>query len=100
MILKLQNKRFKIRAVKSLYTINNSLAILLKDKKTNETIAVITVNLPNSYDLEKEYAFVDINNCPWAERFILKYSLGEYTHINSPQGYPLYKFNLEKLYEN
>lgn len=102
MILKLQNETFNVYAIKSAYVVDNSLAVLLKDTDTNDTIAVLTVNLHKNLDftLDEGYAFVDINNCPWAEQFILENKLGSYTYFDSPQGYPLYLFDLEKLHED
>lgn len=60
--------------------------------------ATITVNLDGT--LCPEYAYVDTNNCPWAEEFIEKYHLGESTGLSRRSGYceyPLYKFDIKKL---
>ena len=46
--------------------------------------------------------YVDINNCPWATKFIKDNELGEFTGKYGKSGfcvYPLYKFNLDKIKE-
>lgn len=58
----------------------------------------ITVNL--GIDLPEYFGFVDTNNNPNAESFILDNELGENTGETMRSGfcvYPLYKFNQEKL---
>lgn len=81
---------------------NNILAIELLTME-KESYAVITVNLPDVLlfmDMPNNYSFVDINNCPWAENFILEHELGIPTGEMLRSGfvlYPLYEFNLKKL---
>ena len=59
------------------------------------------MNIEDSDSLASESkAFVDTNNCPWAEEFIQENGLGEFTGIYGNSGfctYPLYEFNLGKL---
>lgn len=60
-----------------------------------ELYADITVNL-NHPCASSEYAFIDINNCPWAEAMILEMGIGQPTGITERSGfctYPLYRFN-------
>ena len=60
--------------------------------------ATLTVNL--GMKLGENEAFVDTNNCPWAEEFIEKYGLGEPTGELGFSGYcvyPAYKFDLSKI---
>lgn len=89
----------------SRYCNGNNLAIQLfcadEEYGGEEPLASLTVNLPN-YNLEKNVAFVDTNNCPWAKEFIKANALGEFTGLEFPSGYcmyPLYRFNLEKIKE-
>ena len=59
--------------------------------------ATLTVNLGR---MNYGYAYVDTNNCPWAEEFIAENGLGEPTGKTCCSGfcvYPLYKFNMEKI---
>ena len=59
--------------------------------------ARLTVNLGRQ---NNGYAYVDTNNCPWAEDFIKENGLGEFTGKICRSGfceYPLYKFNMEKI---
>lgn len=74
------------------YANNDNLAIVLWND-TEGPIATLTVNLDY---LMPGYAYVDINNCPWAEEFIKEYALGEPTGRFRESGYctyPLYKFH-------
>lgn len=59
--------------------------------------ATVTVNLR---DLDDGFAFVDTNNCPWAEDFINDNRLGKFTGEYGYSGwcaYPLYKFDMAKI---
>lgn len=80
------------------YGSNDNLAILL-DSPTEGPFARLTVNID---ELPEGYAYVDTNNCPWAEEFIKEHKLGEPTNLCGHSGYctyPLYKFDLQKLKE-
>ena len=60
--------------------------------------ATLTVNLKNN--LPMDHAFVDTNNCRWAEKFIEDNGLGEFTGRYASSGYctyPLYKFYMDKI---
>lgn len=100
--INLFNTEWDLTLVRSHYNYGGGLAVIA-NTPTGECFAVLTVNL-ESFDLngDKEYAFVDTNNCPWAEEFLTKNNIATPTHINIPQGfctYPLYKFDLTKLKE-
>ena len=59
--------------------------------------ATLTVNLGRQ---NYGYAYVDTNNCPWAEKFIEENGLGEFTGKTCVSGFccfPLYKFNMEVI---
>lgn len=90
----------EVVAERSTYTYGNKLAVILTTVN-GEPYATITVNLPDSYRLEdKNCAFVDTNNCPWAERFICENDLGEFTGWYGFSGfcsYPMYRFNTDKI---
>ena len=63
-------------------------------------IATLTVCLPFGGNLKENESYVDINNCPWAGKFIEQYELGEFTGRYGFSGYctyPLYEFNMDKL---
>lgn len=89
---------WKIRLIKTKYSYNNRLAIVVRDE--DETpFTNLTVNLEFG-PLEENQAFIDINNNPWAEEFLEKNNIAYYTGISAPSGYciyPLYEFNLSKL---
>ena len=64
--------------------------------------ATLTVNTP--WVLRENEAFVDINNWPDAEDFIITFGLGKFTGLAGTFGpymceYPLYDFDLGKLKE-
>ncbi len=64
-----------------------------------EPYATLTTKL-DVEGFSDEYAFVDTNNCPWAEELIKEYNLGEPTGMSARSGYctyPLYKFDLDEL---
>ena len=88
-----------VKVLRSKYIYGGTLAIGLVDSKTGEPYADLTVNI-ESVGASENCAFVDTNNCRWAEKFITENGLGEDTGIKGRSGfctYPLYKFNLEKM---
>ena len=92
---------YKVRTQPTKYLYTNNLAVLL-DGVTQEPFATITVNLPGHGELPADTAFVDTNNCPWAEDFLTKNGLAEKTNTEARSGYciyPLYRFDMEKLNE-
>ena len=98
--VKSYGKTYNVRIVAYKYANNKSLALsLITDE--GEPFCNLTVNIMDSMIWANETtAFVDTNNCPWAEEFITENELGEYMEIRGASGfctYPLYKFNLEKL---
>lgn len=82
----------------SAYYCGDNLAIRLITED-GEPFAILSVNLPE-WTLPNNIAFVDTNNCPWAEKFISDNKLGRPTGITGTSGYctyPLYRFDMEKL---
>ena len=82
----------------SKYLYGDNLAIELTTD-TIELFAKLTVNLAE-WTLPNDKAFVDTNNCPWAEKFISDNKLGKPTGIKAASGYcvyPQYRFDMEKL---
>ena len=91
-------KTYEVYLVTGNYANNDSLAIQLFEKD-GSPFATITVNLDNALQND-EYAFLDTNNCPWAEDFVIKNGLGEFTGFLGASGfcsYPLYQFDKVKL---
>lgn len=81
------------------YIADNSLVIDIVNPDDN--IARITTCL-DRLTVHEDEAFVDMNNCPWAEDFIHRYRLGEDTQIREQSGfciYPLYKFDMDRIKE-
>ena len=79
------------------YTSNGTLAIRVMSNEG--PYAVLTVNVDTEGATDNR-AYVDVNNCPWAERFIKDNGLGEPTGWSCLSGfcvYPLYQFDLEKF---
>ena len=91
---------YNLYPFRSKYFDNNSLAIILLDED-GEEFAVLTVNLEYSMATGK-MAYVDTNNCPWAEKFIKENELGMPTEAMGFSGfcsYPLYIFDTDKIPE-
>ena len=93
---------FNVRPVRSFYTDNNTLAIILLEN-TGAEFAVITVNLEDSdFMTDKTCAFIDTNNCPWAEKFLQDTKLGSPKNVWASSGYctyPLYTFDIAQIPE-
>lgn len=91
-----------VRLVKTTYHYTESLAVVAVDKH-NEPVTDISVCLPDfNLHESKELAFVDINNNPGIEKFLIKNKIAINTGITFTSGYvsyPLYRFNLNKLEE-
>lgn len=98
--LTLMGKTFCLIPYAREYSINGRLAIELVDKKTKETFTFLTVNTNEFLSDDKELAFVDTNNNPWAEKFIEDNKLGVKTDhliISGFWTYTEYRFDLSKL---
>lgn len=81
----------------SQYCANDNLVVQLISPEG--PFATLTVNLGK---LDRGYAYIDTNNCPWAEEFIAENGLGEPTGLTRQSGfceYPLYVFDMNKLEE-
>lgn len=83
------------------YRNNGTLAIIVMEVMpdgTEEHFDVITVNIMESNFLDAEnMAFIDTNNCSWAEDMLKKQKFAKKTRNRACSGfcdYPLYKFDL------
>lgn len=86
----------------SSYAVDGTLALMLIDNEDFSPFAVLTVNLQDDL-VFGNYAYVDTNNCPWAEEFIKENKLGVPTGLVGFGGYceyPLYKFDMDKVTSN
>lgn len=96
-------KTYTVAVKEEKYWDNGGLAITMdyfdEEYECWMPFATLTVNLGRiGYD----HAYVDTNNCPWAEEFIAKYGLGKFTGEYGYSGfcaYPLYKFDMDKIEE-
>ena len=83
---------YEILLVKSNYANNDALAVemhcLYEDYP--EPYAPLTVNLPESEMLDGETAFVDTNNLPGIDSWLLDNGLAEETWITAGSGYCFY----------
>lgn len=92
----------------SSYNSNDSLAVIAYEMPKGKCVSpemfdVITVNIFESdFLMEKDLAYVDTNNSPWAVELLKETGLatpvGTYGHSGFCT-YPLYKFDLEKFNE-
>lgn len=91
--------KYTILPIEERYNDNNKLAVCLYDHKTGEPFDDITRNLPH-VSLENNEACIDINNCSYAPKFLEDNNIAKPTgrvEYSGFCGYPVYKFNLEKL---
>lgn len=91
----------EVKLTKEAYSNNGSLAIILwsynPEFEDHEEYATLTVNFGMT---SSDHAFLDTNNLPNAEEFVIDNELGEHTGQFNHSGYctyPLYKFDIEKL---
>ena len=94
---------YEVSIRKEQYANNGGLALKMDyfddEYKCWMPFATLTVNLGR---LNYGLAYVDTNNCPWAEEFITKYGIGEPTEKTCVSGwceYPLYRFDIDKIDE-
>ena len=83
------------------YEVTDSVCIRLVswDAGYPEVFATITKCFPNAEIPSANYAYVDVNNCPWAMDFINEFNLGRDTGIKKDTlwcVYPLVDFNLDE----
>ena len=85
------------------YTNNQTLAVqLISAIPPWSRFATITVNI-NGGGQDEKHAYLDTNNCPWAEEFIKDNNIAK--PVEGVVGYsgfcqyPLYEFNLESKWE-
>ena len=91
--LEFYGERYDLSLFVTEYTNNGRLAIILI-YRDGEDFADMTVNLPGERCPEG-CAFVDTNNSPWLEEFIVRNGLGEFTGACGYSGfcsYPQYRF--------
>ena len=78
------------------YRDNDTLAVFATED--DDDFATLTVNLPESnLFCDEKTAFIDTNNCPWAEQFLKENKIAKPTGHYGHSGwcsYPLYEFNL------
>lgn len=91
---------YMLELEKKQYADNGNLAIqaYCNTEGFREPFARLTVNLGRK--LADDVAYVDTNNCPWAEEFIEENGLGVPTDRIGQSGwcfYPQYKFDLSKI---
>ena len=97
-IAKTDFSEYEVSLIVSKYYDDENTALSLWSDKVGP-VAMLTVNLE---DLEDEFAYIDTNNCPWAEALLTQNGLGEPTGEIRRSGYcvyPKYKLNLEAIKE-
>ena len=80
------------------YKLDDSLCIDIVNDEDGQ-IARITKCFPDGTNMNGK-AFVDINNCPWAEDFIKEYMIGKPLGISMISGwceYPMYQFIKDEI---
>ena len=96
----------KFYLVANKYLSNDTLAIVVMEVMpdgTEEQFDVITTNIGETAFLDEyNLAFLDTNNCSWAEKMLKQHKLAKDTGDWGCSGYckyPLYEFNLDKFCE-
>ena len=100
-------RTYPVTVKTSHYVNNGTLAVMLIEAGAPwAPFATITVNLCASEDysfMEKNQAYVDTNNCPWAEEFLQDNGIAKPVEgIYGLSGfctYPLYEFDLDSIWE-
>lgn len=67
--------------------------------RNGEPWSDITVNIPG-HSISDDTAFIDTNNNPWAEEFLVENGIAKPTGLTARSGYciyPLYKFDMSKF---
>ena len=94
-MLRVKNHNVKEMNIRSYSNNNTALELVCED---GIPLAVITVNLGDL--LKKNMAYIDTNNCPWAEDFLIDNDFGIPTEEYKASGfcvYPLYQLDLERI---
>ena len=96
-------KTYDVQIRKSRYTENKNLALIVdyfdEDYQGWMPYANMTVNLG---PLSDGFAYVDANNCPWAEELIAVSGIGTPVGAWKASGwcmYPLYQFDVDSIEE-
>ena len=94
-MLRVKNYNIKEMNIRSYSNNNTALELVCED---GTPLAIITVNLGDL--LERNMAYIDTNNCPWAENFLVDNDFGLPTGEYKVSGfciYPLYQLYLERI---
>ena len=97
MIVKHNDTEYEVKIRITQYTNNKNMALLIT-LKDGAPFTRLTVNLDEK--LPEYYAYLDTNNTPWAESFVMKYNLGQPVGKAKASGfcvYPLYHFDKDIL---
>ena len=92
-------KTFLINLVRHTYLHPRTLCVQSYTTE-GEPFATLTVNLVSKHQTFTR-AFIDTNNCPWAEQFLVSndiaHPVGNITATSGYCSYPLYEFDVNKL---
>ena len=92
-------KTYEVNLVRKTYLHPRTLCVQTYTKE-GEPFATLTVNLCSKLQ-SPTHAFVDTNNCPWAEQFLVSNGLAwPVQNIRRNSGfcsYPLYEFDLNRI---
>ena len=94
-MLRVKNYNVKEMNIRSYSNNNTALELVCED---GIQLAIITGNVEEI--LEKNMAYIDTNNCSWAEDFLVDNGFGLPTGEYKASGfciYPLYQLDLERI---
>lgn len=99
-------RTYPVTVKTSHYTNNNTLAVILIEASAPwSPFATITVNLSGFFEglQDDTHAYIDTNNCPWAEEFLQDNGIAKpYKGWTGQSGfctYPMYEFDLDSIWE-
>ena len=92
---------YKLYLAAHTYAGNNTLAVIamVREDGYDEDFGTVTVNLPSG-EADGTHAYIDTNNCPWAEQMLIDNGFAKPTGKYGISGfctYPLYEFDLTKF---
>lgn len=97
MTLYIYNNKHEVEVLKTHYLKDDSLCVILWEE--NKRFASLTINLSVRI-MSNNVAFVNVKECPWAEKFIEENELGKKVGTaleDNDCKYPLYEFYIEKI---
>ena len=95
------DQKFNVKAYRTIYD-NGSLHVYITDESGRFFLSLSSNTYYSKYIDSNEYAYVELNRLPDADRFIVYNHLGESTgsvRVIGRSKYYLYRFNIDNIKE-